>query len=228
MNELIFFGYIIAVTISSLIALKIGKEALIGLICVQAILVNLFVSKEIMLFGLTATASDALAVGTALSLNLTQEYFQKQAAQKAVLISFLCSLFYVIMTLFHLAYLPSATDASAIYFNALLQPMPRIVAASLIVYAIVQSIDCQLYGYACNILENRYFIFRNYGSLAITQLIDTILFSFLGLYGINEGFSSIKVIFEIIVISYLIKLITISIAAPFLGFVKRYIKTENR
>ncbi len=70
LNELIFLSYICVVSGASLIALALGKEALIALICLQAVLVNFFVTKQITLFGLTATASDALAVGTTLALNL--------------------------------------------------------------------------------------------------------------------------------------------------------------
>jgi queuosine precursor transporter len=221
MNEFIFICYVLAVSSSSLLALRMGKEALIALICVQCVLVNLFVIKEITLFGLTATASDALAVGTSLALNMVQEYHQRALAQKTIWISFLCSLFYVIMTFFHLAYTPASTDTSSYHFQALLSPMPRIVIASLLVYLLVQHADCRLYGYLCTRFKSRHFIIRNYSSVAITQLIDTVLFSFLGLYGINESFSTISTIVEIIIITYSIKLIVISIAAPFLALSKK-------
>ena len=122
MNELIFIVYILVVSIAAIIASKWGKDALVGLICVQAVLMNLFVIKQITLFGLTATASDALAVGTTLSLNLLQEYYQKSAAQRAIWISFFCSLFYTGIALLHLAYIPAPTDTSSAFFAALLTP----------------------------------------------------------------------------------------------------------
>lgn len=221
MNELIFLGYVLTVSSATLGARWFGKEALIGLICLQAVLVNLFVSKEITLFGFTATASDALAVGTALALNVVQEYYGKAVAQKTIMISFLSSLLYIVLCLFHLAYKPAAVDVSSLHFQALLSPMPRIVLASLVVYLLVQFLDCQLYSHFCSLWHNRFFILRNYSSVAITQLLDTILFSFLGLYKLNEGFNSISVIFQIIVVSYGIKLLAISIAAPFLGLSKK-------
>jgi queuosine precursor transporter len=224
MNELLFFGYILTVSSATLGALWLGKEALIGLICVEVVLVNLFVSKEITLFGLTATASDALAVGIALGLNVLQEYYQKITVQKTILISFACTLFYVIISLFQIAYKPAPDDANSVHFEALLSPMPRVVIASLVVYLIVQYIDCHLYGKLCSLFENRFFIFRNYSSIAFTQLIDTILFSFLGLYKLNEGFDSLGVIFQVILVSYVIKVLALFIAAPFLGFTKKLIR----
>lgn len=223
MNELLFLCYIFLVSASSLIALRLGKEALIALICLQCVLVNLFVTKEITLFGLTATASDALGVGAALSLNLLQEYYQRAITQKTIWISFFCVLFYISAIFLHLAYIPALSDISQIHFLALLTPMPRIVIASIAVYLVTQHLDCHLYAYMCQKFENRHFILRNYGSIAITQLIDTILFSFLGLYKLNASFSSLSVIADIIVISYTIKLAVLLLATPFLAMSKKFL-----
>lgn len=223
-NEYIFILYTLTISTTSLLALKISKEALIALICIQCILVNFFVTKEIILFGLSATASDALAVGITLALNLTQEYYHRETAQKVIWISFFSSIFYTVLSLFHLAYIPSSTDISNIHFKALLKPLPRIIFASLIVYLIVQHIDCRLYGYLCKRFEYKHFLFRNYSSVAISQFFDTTLFSFLGLYGISPSYSSLITIGQIIIVSYTIKLLTILISAPYLTFAKRFIK----
>ncbi len=214
MNELIFLGYILFVSIASLIALRLGKEALTALICIEAVLANIFVMKQISLFNLVATASDALSVGAMLSLNLLQEYYDKASAQKAIWISFFCSLFTTIITLFHLAYIPAATDVSSHLFDALLSPLPRIAIASLSVYLAVQYLDTALYGYLKNLFHKRFFIIRNYSSLMISQLIDTILFTFLGLYGL-EGFTNLETLVTIMFVSYIMKIIIILISVPF-------------
>jgi queuosine precursor transporter len=227
MNELIFFAYILVIVISTTIALRMGKETLVGLICMQAILINLFVTKEIILFGFTATASDALAIGIMLGLNLLQEYYSYQLARRAIWSSFFCSVIYVFYALLHLAYQPSPTDTNNIYFHNLLSPMPRLVAASLIVYLIVQFIDSYIYRQLLIKFQNRYFILRNYTSLAFSQLLDTVLFSFLGLYGLNPSFSRISTIIEIIVISYIIKLTAIIIATPLLYITKQFVSKKS-
>lgn len=223
MNELVFLGYVFTVSASSFIALLMGKEALIGLICVQAVLVNLFVSKQITFLGLTATASDALAVGTTLALNMLQEYYGKPTARKAIWISFFCAVFYTIISLFHLSYIPAISDISEEAFSLLLSPMPRIILASLCTYVFVQYIDSSLYGYLRFKLHNQYFIIRNYASLAISQLIDTVLFTFLGLYGINESFSNLRTLFDIMLVSYIIKILVILLAVPFVRVAKQLI-----
>jgi uncharacterized integral membrane protein (TIGR00697 family) len=210
-NELIFLGYIAIVSGSALIALRLGKEALVSLICVQWVLANLFVTKQITLCGLNATTSDALAVGATLCLNLVQEYFGKELAQKTIIIGFCSTLFYTALSFLQVLYIPSTYDTAHIHFCALLAPMPRIVLASVFTYLIVQQIDFYLFGFLKKRMVNRSLTVRNYISVSITQLIDTVLFSFLGLYGLV---ASIR---DIIVISYGVKLVILVIAAPCLA-----------
>ncbi len=227
MNELIFIGYIVIVSVASLIAARFGKEALTALISVEALLLNIFVLKQISLFGLTATAADALAVGSSLALNLLQEQYDKQTAQKAIWISFFCALFYTIILLLHIAYTPAATDSASDLFRALLLPTPRIILASLSVYVLVQNIDAFLYGYLKKNYSHISFVIRNYTSLLVSQLIDTVLFTFLGLWGINEGFSDLRTLVDIMIVSYTLKVIIIVIAVPFVRFVQQFIATAK-
>lgn len=221
LNEIIFFLYCLIVCIFTLIALYYGKETIIAFVCILSVLLNFLILKEINLFGLTATACDALGVGITLSLNLIQEHFNYYLAKKTIWISFFCSLFYLIITQLHIQYIPSAYDVSAIHYNFLLTPGPRIIIASLGVYLIVQHLETKLYKYLSTKLNN--FILRNYTSVSITQFIDTVLFSFLGLYKINEGLSNVSTILEIILISYIIKIITIAISIPILSITKKFI-----
>jgi len=97
----------------------------------------------------------------------------------------------------------------------LLTFMPRIVIASFIVYFISQMADYYLYGILKKKFQHKYIIMRNYLSIAICQLLDTVLFSVFGLYGIIHNIT------EVIIISYLIKLVSIIIATPFVGLSRK-------
>lgn len=215
MNELIFFVYTIIVALSALICLVLGPYALTALLCIEVILMNLFVMKQITLFGLCATASDALGIGAALCLNLLQEYYGRAQARTAIFISFICSFFYLSTTFLHLAYVPHTNDCSQLHFVALLTPVPRIIIASLVTYLFVQYFESWFYEILKNYYSNRFLVIRNYITISIAQGVDTILFSFLGLYGILPS------LWSIIIISYSIKLITIGIATPFLALSRR-------
>ncbi len=216
MNEIIFLTYILAIAGSLLIALKFGKEALVAIICAQTILANLLVTKQITLFGLTATASDALAIGSVLGLNLLQEYYGKEIAQKTIWISFFIMLFYTAITLLHIAYIPHVDDTASGHFAALLTPMPRLMLASIVTYLVSQNLDRYLYTVLKNNnYFNNYFILRNYVSTGIAQYVDTVLFSILGLWGIVTNIP------DIILVSYVIKLAALILAAPFLALSKK-------
>ena len=73
MNEILFFSHLFIVTLFVLIFLKLGKEAVIASVAIQAILANLFVIKQISWFGFEITCSDVFSIGSIFSLNLLRE-----------------------------------------------------------------------------------------------------------------------------------------------------------
>lgn len=222
MNELIFFFHTIIIAAFALGSLALGRSALVAFICTQCLLANLFVIKQINLFGFTATCADAFTVGATIGLNLLQEYFGKDITKKTIWVNFFLLIFYAIASQIHLIYIPHSADIMHLHFMPLLNLMPRIVVASFSVYLISQMADYYLYGFLKKILQDRYIIIRNYASIAFCQLLDTVLFSFLGLYGIIDN------IWEVIIISYLIKLASIIIATPFVGFSRKiYLATSS-
>lgn len=213
-NEIIFLIYCFLVATLPFLALQVGTEALIALITLECLAVNLMVAKEITLFGLSATATDALAVGITFGLNIMREFYGQHQAQQALRISFAGSILFVIISVLHIAYIPAPTDISNIHYLALLTPLPRIMGASLLVYYTVERLDLWLYGLA---KQYSFFSFgkRLLAVTAITQLLDTVLFSFLGLYGILDNIG------QIILTTYTIKLITIIIATPIISIVRQ-------
>jgi len=214
MNELLFISHIVIISVLTITALKIGREALIAIISIYCILANLFVLKQIKLFGLYPTASDAFAVGAILGINLLQEYYGKAIAKKAVWVCFFSLIAYTILSQIHILYVPSTYDFSHQHYTALLKFMPRIAIASIFVTLVVQHINRILYSILQKQFENRFFLLRNYTALAISSLVDTILFSLLGLYGIVSN------IWQIILFSYIIKLSVIILSTPLMSLAR--------
>ena len=213
-NEIVFLIHVLVITICTIAATKIGKEALISVIALFSVLANLFVLKQITLFGLYPTASDAFSVGAIVGLNFLQEYFGKSITKKAIWICFFSLILYTIFSQIHLAYTPSSYDFSSIHYNALLQFMPRIAIASISVTLFVQSLDRIFFGFLKKKLQGKYFLMRSLIYIVISQLIDTILVSFAGLYGIVSNIGNI------IIVSTIIKLATIAIMVPVMSLVK--------
>lgn len=221
MNELFFFLHILFVFLGLLVSLRIGKEALVSIICLQVVLANLFVVKQMDLFGLSVTCADVYIVGAMLGLNLLQEYFGEKIVKKTVWINGLCSIFYLVMTRFQLFYIPNSFDTTDGLFAGILQFIPRIVIASLFTIFVAQLLEISLYRFLKKFFKSKYLISRNIIALIFVQFVDTLMFSFLGLYGIVGN------IFDVIVMSFFIKVIVIFSLSPFLGFVKKVVRIRE-
>ncbi len=221
MNEFLFFVQVITVFVFGIVALRFGKAALIAWISLQAVLANLFVLKQMTFFGFHITCSDVFAIGSILGVNLLREYFGKQAAVKGLWACFFSMVFFVVMAQLHLTYQPSPFDTTQAAYQTLLFPTPRLLLASLAVFFFVQQIDLHLFGYLKEKLTELPLSGRNAISLIFSQLLDTVLFSYLGLYGL------VSFLWDIIAISFLVKLVIISCSSPFIALSKRIVQPEE-
>ncbi len=200
MNECLFLLHLAIAALFLWPVLRLGKESLICWIGMQPILANLFVLKQITLLGFTVTCSDVYAVSCALGLNLLQEYYGKQAAIKAVWISFIALVFFVVMTSLHLEYLPSQHDYTQSAYELILSVAPRLVGASIVSFLIVQWFDVQFFGLLKKKASKLPLFIRNILSLTLSQFIDTLLFTFLGLWGLVSD------LFDVFFVSFIVKL----------------------
>lgn len=215
MNELIFVLHTAVVSSGVLIGLFIGAEALAAVTVSYCVFANLFVLKTITLFGFTATAADAFTIGATLGLNVLQEYYGKEPTRKVLIANMLVLGLYLCMTLVHTWYIPAPTDCTHGLYATLLLNVPRIVIASAAVYFCAQYIDYRLYATLRAHTPPSWLVVRNYGSVIVSQLFDTVAFSFLGLYGLVDNIGSI------ILISYGVKLLALVLCTPFLLLSRR-------
>ncbi len=209
MTELLFFIHIILIAILAVIALRISNFALVALITILGFLANFFALKQIMLFSWHASASDVVALGIPLSFNMLQEKYGQKEAQKALYAGFFGVIVAVILSTLHCLYPSASCQTIQWHYEALLSPMPRIVIASLFTFYVVQYIDITIFAYL-RTREYLPFIIRNYLTLLLGQALDTVLFTFLALYGV------VPHIAELMLVSYLIKIIAIHCITPFL------------
>jgi uncharacterized integral membrane protein (TIGR00697 family) len=219
-NELIFAAHVALVSTGVVAFARMGKTALTTCITLLFLMANIFVIKQIELFGFCVTSTDAFIVGISFGCNLLQEFWGKQAARAAIWISFAASMGYMIIAYLIVAYQPASCDLSNVHFVHITQHCARIVLASFAAYLITQMLDIALYGWLKQNSSGKHFVLRNYGAIAVSQLTDTILFSFLGLYGIVEN------IFDVMILSFVIKIIAILMTTPFLVAAKR-LKLSN-
>ena len=213
-NEFFFLIQTLLVVGFTIWSARLGVHALAALISINGMLANFFIVKQMELFGLTVTCSDVFAVGSIIGLNLMQERFGKDAAKKTIQISFVCLVFFVFVSQIHLSYTPSMQDTADGAFHQILQFTPRIVLSSLAVFYIVQKFDVFFFGYLQTLFKGKSLGTRMGISLVASQFLDTLFFSFAGLWGIAYS------IFDVILMSFAIKCVSIACSAPFLSLAR--------
>jgi len=213
MNEAIFLLHTLLLLGAIFGAQRLGKEALVTLIALCVVMANLFVLKQIVLFHLQVTCADLYAVGGMIALNLLREFHGPKIARQVIWISFGAAMLFTLFSLVQIVYKPSSGDWAHTSFVTLLTPVPRLMAASLGVYFIVQRLDLWLFE---RLKKSLPLGVRTAVCVSISQLIDTVLFSFLALAGLVES------IFSIIVVSYAIKLVALALMTPLTLLAKRW------
>lgn len=211
MNEALFFIHCLAVIAFLFGALSFGKEAVVAFISLCWLMANLFVTKSITLFGMQVTPTDVYTIGAMLGLMIIQEFWGREAAKKCVWINFILLFFVSLQALFQLHYIPGSNDTQQTHFQAILQPSTRLFFASIATYLITQYLEISLFQHLLRTKKGS-FLKRALITESIVQIVDTALFSLLGLAGMVPS------LLDIIVVSYLIKLLIIATSAPFLAF----------
>lgn len=207
-NELIFIIQNLFITAVSIGAFLYGQTQLITFVALCWIMSNLFVLKQVTLFGMSVVTSDVCMVGANLGIGLLRHYFGQKAAEEAIWTGTLASFFFMLMSLFLLAYQPNTFDCTHAHYAVLLTPVARLVICSFIVAIISTHAHLWLYNKFMSLFKNPSLYLVNTSALLISQLIDTVLFSVFGMYGLVHS------IIPIIIFSYSIKIISIMLCTP--------------
>lgn len=205
MNEFLFIIHFLFLQLLGLFALRLGKIALGSYICLTFLMANFFVLKQMTLFGLQVTASDGYAICGMLSLNFMQEFFGKKAAKEVIIASFLIFCIFVSMSFFHLMYIPNNYDTMQSHYESLLKLMPRLFIASISAYFLSQLFDFHLFSRLKQIKKiSRVILYMM--CLVSSQIIDTVVFAFIGLWGVAFSLS------HVIIFGLITKLILVAIS----------------
>lgn len=218
MNELLLIVSLVFIYGMALLAYKMfGKT---GLFCVSAaatILANIEVTMLIDAFGMEQTLGNVLFAVTFLITDILSECEGKKAANLAVSTGIFSSIFFLILSQSWLLYTPSVNDGVAPAIHTVFASTPRVVLASLAVYAVSQFFDVWLYHKWWDFTskrtgnKRRFLWLRNNGSTLVSQLINAFLFNVLAFYGEYD----IPTLLSIVVSSYVIYIFTSLLDTPF-------------
>ena len=230
MNEILFIGFVLFLLILNLAAFRLGKIYMFVLIAIFSLLMNIFVVKQFVLFGLMVTGGNALYGAIFLLTDILSEHYGKKEAFKSVAMGFVVTLVFIISTQVLLAFQPNEFDFAHDSLLTLFSVTPRILLGSLLAYAIAQTFDVWMYNKIRTWTKDKYLFIRNNGSTLLSQLIDTLIFTAVGLTSFSflpfKGIISTEIFWEVAIATYVIKIIVAAIDTPFLYLSYRFLPKE--
>lgn len=224
-NELLFFAWTLVVVSVVLLAFRFGgRHALWGVIGVFIVLANIFVGKQITLFGLAATGGNSLYGAVFLATDLINEHWGRRQAQKAVWFGLAAAAFYLLATQAFLLFVPSENDFVHGPMEGLFGLAPRIVLGSLIAYVISQTHDVFSFSMWKRRTGGRHLWLRNNASTAVSQLLDTAVFTMVAFLGVFPA----AVLLQIVITTYVLKLLVAVVDTPFIYISHRFLPASLR
>lgn len=191
-NEILLLASLFALFGGLLLVLRFfGRAGLYTYSAVATVLANIEVMILVDAFGMEMTLGNILFASTFLVTDILSELYGKQYAQKAVNLGVFSSALFLLVSQSWLLYVPSASDWAAPAIRTLFTNTPRLLLASLVVYALAQTFDVWLYHKWWSFTTKRFgdgerFLWlRNNGSTLISQLLNALLytiFAFAGTY----------------------------------------------
>lgn len=161
-------------------------------------------------FGMEQTLGNVLFASTFLISDILSETAGKAAAKKAVNIGIVTSLAFIVISQSWLLYQPAASDWARESFAVIFSNTPRVMLASLVTYAICQRFDVWTYHKLWAFTQEkfgdskRFLWLRNNGSTLISQVLNTLLYTF----GAFAGMYDLGTLISICISSYVIFIVT--------------------
>lgn len=185
---------------------------------IATIAANIEALMVIQAFGMEMTLGNILFASTFLVTDIASETYGKKTAQKTVILGIATSIIFILISQSWMLYQPSETDWVTPSIRKIFSTTPRMMLASLSVYAFVQMFDVWLYHLWWDFTLKKFddkksFLWlRNNGSTLLSQLLNSVLFTWAAFWNIYET----KTLFSIAISSYIIFIITSLADTPFI------------
>ncbi len=231
-NELlIFLSFIVIYGGVVLFYRFFGKSGLLAFNVVATLLANIEVLLLVKAFGIEMTLGNVLFASTFLITDILSENHSRKEANRAVVLSTLCSVVFIILSQLWLLYTPGENDWASGAFGTIFSRTPRIIFASLSVYLISQLADVWLYHKWWDLCRKHFgesrsgLWIRNNGATIIAQLINTLLYTFFAFYGTYD----LSTLLSIFISSYTIYVILSLLDTPFVYWCRKiHDNTDNQ
>lgn len=210
-NELLLIGSIFVLYGGVLLFYYLfGKTGLCVWTAIATITANIEVLIMVNAFGMEQTLGNILFASTFLITDILSEVCGKKDAQKAVNVGIITSLTFIIISQSWMLYHPASSDWAHPSIVTIFTNTPRLMIVSFLVYAVCQRFDVWAYHKWWAFTKEkcgdskRFLWLRNNGSTLISQLLNTILYSFGAFWGMYD----MPVLINIALSSYVIFIVT--------------------
>ncbi len=194
----------------------LGKTGLYCFTVLATIAANIEVLIVVDAFGMEQTLGNILFASTFLVTDILSETEGKRAANRAVLLGFVSSAVFILISQSWLLYTPNASDWAAPSIRTVFANTPRLMLSSILVYAVVQTFDVFAYHAIWEKTTRRFgdsrrFLWlRNNGSTLVSQFFNTFLYNFAAFWGVYET----GTLWNIVLSSYVIFIFTSLLDTP--------------
>lgn len=217
MNEALFFITLAINFVGILLSYKFfNKTGLFVWIGFATVAANIEVAKSIDMFGLSVTLGNVIYGTIFLATDILSENYGGAEARKGVLIGFFTTIAFTIISQINLLFIPNEQDFVGEAMETVFGIMPRICIASIIAYLISNTLDTYFYEFIKK-KSPKYLWLRNNGSTIVSQLIDSFLFTFIAFAGVFD----LKMLVELSLTTYAVKVIVAASDTPFIYLSKK-------
>ena len=202
-----------------------GKQGLLASIVLAILLANLQGPKLTIILGMQTSLGVIFYSSIFFATDLLSEKYGRAVANRAVLIGFSVSIIIVLMLSIALLFKPSTMPASAEFsgeihaaFVSILDFTPRFVFGSLFAYLISQSFDVWCFHAIKKRTGGRFLWLRNNLSTMTSQIIDTLLYSFVVWWGVVD----LQTAIQLGLVKYGFKIAIAVIDTPFIYWARSW------
>ena len=202
-----------------------GRQGLYASIVISLLLANLQGPKLTEIFGLQTSMGVILYSSIYFATDLLSEKYGRKEANRAVMIGFVVSIIFIIMTSISLMYQPSSNPKTAEFAQSVHQATatlfsfsPRFVIGSLLAYFISQSLDVWIYHKIKRKTQGRHLWLRNNLSTMLSQAVDTVIYGVVVWWGIVDFATAM----QLAAAKYLFKVIIALLDTPFLYWARSW------
>ena len=196
---------------------------------VATIAANIEVLIIVNAFGMEMTLGNILFASTFLVTDILSELYGKKAAKTAVFLGIATSVLFIFISQSWMLYQPNENDFASPAIRTVFSNTPRLMAVGIGVYVIVQLFDVWAYHKWWTFTKNKFgdskkFLWlRNNGSTMVSQLLNTILFT----WGAFLGTYNTSTLISIAMSSYVIFVATSIADTPFV-YLARYLHGRKK